>query len=73
MSVDLCRHLRWKERYGLPFRTDADLLASFLTAGVPFTCNRTCQTWGPDDDLVAPEGCARSRGCFEPTPGRGVT
>jgi hypothetical protein len=73
MSVDLCRHLRWKERYGLSFRSDAELLHSFAAAGVPFTCNQTCQTWGPDDQLVLPEGCDRTRGCYEPTPGRAIT
>ncbi len=70
MSVDLCRHLRWKERYGLSFRTDEELLRSMLGAGVPFSCNRTCRTSGPDDELVTPEGCDRSRACYEPTPGR---
>lgn len=71
MNVALCRHLRWKERYGMAFRTDEELLASLYGAGVPFTCNRTCQTVGPDDGLVRPEGCDGTRACFEPTPGRG--
>ena len=70
MSLALCRHLRWKQRYGSFFRTDDELADSLLGAGVPFTCNRTCQAVGPDDELVLPEGCGADRACFEPTPGR---
>lgn len=68
--IPLCLHLRWKERYGLAFRDDDELAFSMNHAGVPFTCNKTCQAWGPDDHLVAPETCDRDRGCYEETPGR---
>jgi hypothetical protein len=58
-----CRHLRWKS----VARDDDDpvaLYASMLRRQCPFTCARTLQAWGPDDDLVSPEECARQRPCF---------
>jgi hypothetical protein len=38
---------------------------SLVRSQVPFSCLRTCQAWGPDDDLVAPERCQDGRECFE--------
>lgn len=69
----LCRHLRWKT-FAMAGEETADPIAlavSLAKRQVPFSCLRTCQAWGPDDDLVAPEECTPDRGCFAPAPGSG--
>jgi hypothetical protein len=56
--------MRWKTSA----RDSADpgaIEESILRNQVPFSCLRTCQPWGPDDDLVAPELCQRDRSCFQ--------
>ena len=63
-SMQVCRFLRWKD----PAREGADLeevVASFARNRVPFGCLRTCQPWGPDDELAAPECCNDARGCYQ--------
>jgi hypothetical protein len=65
--MELCRYLRWKSA-----ARDADdprwIQESLLRNQVPFSCLQTCQAWGPDDDLVAPDLCRRERPCFSPDP-----
>lgn len=66
-QFDLCRKLRWKSHS----RTTGNpmvVLESLRRNQVPFTCLHTCQVFGPDDDLVAPELCDRTRSCYEPDP-----
>lgn len=62
-----CRNLRWKGA-----RDDRlaqrDLEAIFLRNEVPYTCLQTCQSFGPDGDLVAPERCGAGRRCHEDDP-----
>ncbi len=65
--MDLCRHLRWKGYFGRRWRSEAELEAALALSDAPFSCLRTCQAWGPDDDLAAPEICDRERSCFEPS------
>jgi hypothetical protein len=65
-----CKHLRWKSfAFGDDDGEDpVALLESLRKRQVPFSCLRTCQAWGPDDDLVSPEDCVPSRACFVPAP-----
>ncbi len=63
----LCRHLRWKShaRSG----NDIELLAESMARNqVQFSCRHTCQSWGPDDDLAAPECCTPQRECYARDP-----
>ncbi|MEZ4451672.1 MAG: hypothetical protein R3B09_19555 [Nannocystaceae bacterium] len=65
--MQLCRFLRWKD----PAREGASLdevVAAFARNRVHYGCLRTCQPWGPDDELAAPECCNDARGCFEHAP-----
>ncbi len=62
-----CRHLRWKSVSHGGEADEADILASMLRRQVPFSCLRTCQAWGPDDELVAPEDCVPERPCYVAT------
>ena len=65
--MDLCRHLRWKTFS----RQECDPTAVFESLSrdmVPYSCLKTCQAWGPDDDVVAPECCCAGRKCFERDP-----
>ena len=68
MTVDLCHSLRWKGYVGASWRTHEELAAALSTSDSPFSCLHTCRSWGPDDDLVAPESCTRDRPCFTPSP-----
>jgi len=62
--MELCRHLRWK---GFDeSQTAAEVRATALRNTVPYRCLRTCQPFGVDDDLAAPENCIRGRACFTP-------
>ncbi|MBX7078581.1 MAG: hypothetical protein K1X88_05270 [Nannocystaceae bacterium] len=63
--MDLCRHLRWKT-FSREQGDPAAVAESLRRGQVPFSCLRTCQAWGPDDDVVAPERCCAERGCYEP-------
>lgn len=61
--MDLCRHLRWKTFSR--DESDPSAIAESLSRDmVPYSCLRTCQPWGPDDDVVAPECCCSGRACF---------
>ncbi len=64
IQFDLCKHLRWKSQ-SRDTGSPAAILASLQRNQTPFSCLHTCRTWGPDDDLVAPELCGRERECFE--------
>jgi hypothetical protein len=66
--VRLCAWLRWKGYYGGRWDTMEELVADMTRGDVPYSCLRTCQAWGPDDDVAAPEGCQPGRGCFEASP-----
>ncbi len=57
-----CRFLRWKGFYADP--TSDEVTLDFLKNEVPYSCLKTCQPWGPDDQVVAPESCVEERGCF---------
>ena len=67
-EVHLCRRLRWKGFYGAPWRTPEELAGALRNADSPFSCLHTCEAWGPDDDLAAPERCTPERTCFERSP-----
>jgi len=66
--MQLCRSLRWKSWYGTDAFSEADLVATFRSNEVPYTCLQTCQAWGPDDAPAVPERCAGTRSCFRPSP-----
>jgi len=63
LRFDLCKHLRWKS-HSRDSGNPAAILESLQRQSVPFSCLHTCQPFGPDDDLVAPELCCRERRCF---------
>ena len=65
--MELCRHLRWKSS-ARDSQDPLEVLGAFARNQVPYSCLRTCQAWGPDDGLAAPECCNGSRACFEPAP-----
>ena len=65
--MELCRSLRWKSFYGQKSFSAEDLLNLFSLNEVPYSCLQTCEAWGPDDDLKAPERCQPGRSCFEPS------
>lgn len=61
--IQVCRYLRWKD----PARDGATLEeqhAAFTRNRVPYECLRTCQPFGPDDELAAPECCNDARPCY---------
>jgi hypothetical protein len=64
--MELCRNLRWKS-----ITRDLDdpdeILAAFARNQVPYSCLETCRSWGPDDELAAPERCQSQRTCFVPS------
>lgn len=64
-TLELCRHLRWKS-LSRDLDDPDEIVAAFARNQVPYGCLRTCQAWGPDEDLAAPELCGSDRGCFEP-------
>jgi hypothetical protein len=61
-SPQICQFLRWKghDREA----PAAERRFAFARNQVPYTCLRTCQPWGPDDEPAVPEGCDAGRGCF---------
>ncbi len=65
--MELCRWMRWKTFYGQLWQTRAELAAIFATNDVPYQCLKTCQAWGPDDEVASPECCGSHRVCFEPS------
>jgi hypothetical protein len=62
--VKLCRSLRWKTYYGARWDTREQMLTDLLRGDVPYSCLLTCQSWGPDDEVAAPEACQPDRPCF---------
>ena len=66
--MELCANLRWKAFYGKRWATEAALRADLARNDCPYSCLRTCQPFGPDGQLAAPEVCGRGRPCFEPSP-----
>jgi hypothetical protein len=63
----LCRYLRWKSQS----RESGEprwVLESLIRSQTQFSCLKTCQPWGPDDDAVAPECCTPERSCYVPDP-----
>ena len=66
-ELELCRFLRWKTWYGNEAFTPEDLQQHFARNEVPYSCNRTCLAWGPDDAPALPESCGSHRRCFEPS------
>lgn len=63
--MKLCRSLRWKGLIGQTFPDRATVLAAFAANDADFSCLKTCQAWGPDDDIAVPEFCQPGRRCFE--------
>ena len=64
----LCRFLRWKGFYGVAWRSPEELALALAASDSPFSCLRTCQSWGPDEELTAPGACGPDRACFERSP-----
>lgn len=62
-KLKLCVNLRWKSA-SRESEDDEEILAAFRRNAVPYTCLSTCQNFGPDGDVVAPEFCDPSRSCF---------
>ena len=66
--MTLCRFMRWKSYYTTATFTEAQLAELFAENEVPYSCLKTCEAWGPDDGLAAPERCGPERVCFVPSP-----
>jgi hypothetical protein len=64
--MELCRNLRWKS-ITADLEDPDEILVAFARNQVPYTCLQTCRSWGPDDELAAPELCHSERGCFRPS------
>lgn len=64
----LCRFLRWKGFYGVAWPSQEALALALAASDSPFSCLRTCQPWGPDEDLAAPGSCGPERTCFDRSP-----
>jgi hypothetical protein len=63
--VTVCRMLRWKGYYGRD-GSGPDWLAQQHAANEnQYSCLRTGQPWGPDDDLATIDGCGAGRACCE--------
>lgn len=67
-KIELCRSLRWKSIYGRETVTEPELRELFAVNEVPYSCLRTAQPWGPDDEIAAPERCCSGRACFVASP-----
>ena len=68
MAVDLCKHLRSKTLMSARWATEEEMVRTLAANDVPFSCRKTCQPWGPDEALAAPERCHGARTCFEHSP-----
>ena len=66
--IDLCKWMRAKSLYGRDLISEDELTALYLMNDVPWSCNRTARSTGPDDALCEPGACASGRACFEPSP-----
>ena len=62
--MKVCRKLRWKG-YSEEALEPAMMAFTFARNQVPYTCLTTCQPWGEDDQLAAPETCGPDRKCHE--------
>lgn len=62
--MELCRNLRWKSFHGQASFTEDELVAMFSANHDQYSCLRTTQPWGEDEDLCAPERCTSDRACF---------
>jgi hypothetical protein len=60
--------MRWKGYYGRPSFSAEELAQAYTANEVPYTCLKSGQPWGPDDDVCAPERCGAGRTCFEVSP-----
>lgn len=58
----VCQHLRTKALY-IPGGSLKNLIET--NPGSYYWCNCTMTAVGPDDDFVSPNGCKKSRHCFE--------
>jgi hypothetical protein len=67
MELELCKHLRWKS-FTRDVEGPGEFHLTFARNNVPYSCLRTCQPWGPDEDMAIPEGCNSERTCFEASP-----
>lgn len=65
--MKMCQNLRWKAFYGKRWASVEELESDLMTADSPFSCLLTCQGFGPDGDLAAPETCDDTRRCFHPS------
>jgi len=63
----MCRNLRWKAFYGKRWPTQEDVAVELMTSDSPFSCLMTCQAFGPDGEIAAPEACDDTRTCFRPS------
>jgi hypothetical protein len=61
-TQQICQMLRWKGHSREA--TTGEQQFAFARNQVPYTCLRTCQPWGPDDEPAVPEGCDAGRSCF---------
>lgn len=62
MNEPVCRFLRWKGFYADP--GPEATYEDFAKNEVPYSCLKTCQPWGPDDAVAAPESCGSHRACY---------
>ena len=65
--MELCRNLRWKS-LSRELDDPAEIALAFVKNQVPYSCLATSRSWGPDDQLAAPELCHSGRPCFQPSP-----
>lgn len=65
--MELCRYLRWKT-FSRASGDPQQVWESLIRSQVPFQCLRTCQPWGPDDEVASPECCNGGRTCFVKDP-----
>ena len=62
-----CRWLRWK--LASEDRLEGRVEWVFHANLVPYSCLKTCEAWGPDQDLAAPERCGDARrSCYQAGP-----
>lgn len=67
-TTPICEFLRWKGQHR-EAEAGEQRLGTLARNQVPYTCLKTCQPWGPDDQPAVPEGCDGSRSCcFEGPP-----
>ncbi len=62
--IELCAHLRWKGLADHDSLTEQELAILYAINDSQYSCLQTCEAWGPDDGIAAPERCRSSRACF---------